>query len=110
MRMTILTAALLLVAGSALTATAAEGIRVELQILDHGQPLAAAKTAIFLSCDKVEGTTGADGRVVLDSACNGRFYWVEINGRRVDTLYQVDRSARTIDISDVSFQITRGGR
>ncbi len=110
MRKTILAAALLLLVGSALTAVAADGTRVEMQILDRGAPVADAKVTIFLSCDKLEGTTGADGRVVLESACNGGFYWVEIDGRRVDTFYQVERDTRTIDVSEVSFMISQGGR
>ena len=110
MRKTILAAALLLLVGSALTAVAADGTRVEMQILDRGVPVAGAQIAVFLSCDKLEGTTGTDGRVVLESSCNGGFYWLEIDGKRVDSFYQVEQNTKTIDVSDVSFMISQGGR
>lgn len=107
MRMIMLSAAMLLMVGAA---AAADGTRIEMQILDRGQPVTGSQITIFLSCDKLEGTTGEDGRIVLESECNGGFYWVEIDGRRVDAFYQVERHARTIDVSDVSFMISQGGR
>jgi hypothetical protein len=110
MRTLIFTGALLLLAGSALTVAAAEGTRVEMQILDQGQPVAGTQVTIFLSCDKLEGTTGDDGRVVLESACDGGHYWVEVDGKRVDTLYQVERDQRTIDLAHVSYMTWQGGR
>jgi len=111
MRKIILTGALLLLVATALTAAAAGGgTRVEMQILDRGVPVSGAQITVFLSCDKLEGTTGDDGRVVLQSASNGGFYWVEIDGRRVDTFYQVERDSRTIDVSNVTFRVWEGGR
>lgn len=111
MRTLILTGALLLLAGSALTVAAAEGTRVEMQILDHGQPVAGRQVTIFLSCDKLEGTTGDDGRVVLQSeTCQGGYYWLEIDGKRVDTLFQAESAARTVDLDNVSFMTWQGGR
>jgi hypothetical protein len=111
MRNIILAGALLVLAGSAMTAAAADGTRIEMQLLDHGRPVVGAQIAIFLSCDKLEGTTGDNGRLVLESSsCHGGYYWVEIDGKRVDTLYQVERDARTLDLADVSFMNTPGGR
>jgi hypothetical protein len=110
MRNIILAGALLVLAGTAVTAAAADGTRIEMQILEHGQPVVGAQIAIFLSCDKLEGTTGDDGRVVLESACKGGHYWVEIGGKRVDTVYQVERDPRTIDLANVSYMIWQGGR
>jgi hypothetical protein len=111
MRTTILAGALLLLVGSAFTAVAADtGTRVEMQILDRGVPVAGAQISVFLSCDKLLGATGVDGRVVLQSSCKGGHYWVEIDGKRVDTLYQVERDTRTIDLSNVTFMAWQGGR
>jgi uncharacterized protein YfaS (alpha-2-macroglobulin family) len=111
MRTTILTGALLLFVATALTAAAAGGgTRVEMQILDRGAPVSGAQITVFLSCDKLEGTTTNDGRVVLESASNGGFYWVEIDGKRIDTLYAVERDTRTIDVSKVTFRVWQGGR
>jgi hypothetical protein len=111
MRTLILTGALLLFAGSALTAAAADGTRVEMQILDNGQPVVGSRVTIFMSCDKLEGTTGDDGRVVLESAtCQGKHYWLEIDGQRVNTLFQVENSARSVDLDNVSFMTWQGGR
>lgn len=111
MRTLILTGALLLLAGSAMTVAAAEGARIEMQILDDGQPVVGSRVTIFLSCDKLEGTTGDDGRVVLESAsCHGEQYWLEIDGQRVNTLFQVESSARSVDLDNVSFMTWQGGR
>jgi hypothetical protein len=110
MRTTILTGALLLLVGTALTAAAAGGTRVEIQVLERGTPVANTQVAVFLSCDKLQGVTGDDGRVVLESGCNGGYYWLEIDGKRVDTFFQVERATRTIDLADVSFLISQGGR
>ena len=100
-----------MLAGSALTATAADGTRVEMQILDHGQPVVGAQIAIFLSCDKLEGTTGDDGRVVLESVLQRRLLLGR--DRRPARRHAVSRSsadARTIDLADVSFMTWQGGR
>ncbi len=107
MRMIMLAAAMLVLVGAA---AAADGTRVEMQILDRGQPVIGAQITIFLSCDKLEGTTAEDGRVVLESNCKGGYYWLEIDGKRVDEFYQVQTDARTVDVANVSFMISQGGR
>jgi hypothetical protein len=107
MRRAFLTGAFLMLV-SAGSAFAAGGPSIELQILQDGQPVAGVQVAVFLSCDKVEGATGKDGRVVLESSCAGGFYWVELDGRRVDTLYQVEPVALTLDLGTVRY-ITWGG-
>jgi len=98
---------LLAIAGAAIAAAPAS---IELQVLDGGQPVVGAQVALFLSCDKLQGATGEEGRVVLETTCGGGFYWVEIDGRRVDTLFQVEGGLRAIDVAEVAFITWQGGR
>ncbi len=98
---------LLAMAGAAVAAAPAS---IELQVLKGGRPVVGAQVVLYLSCDKLQGVTGEEGRVALESSCGGGFYWVEIDGRRVDTLYQVESGIRPIDVAEVTFITWQGGR
>jgi hypothetical protein len=112
MRRSLLASGLVMLALSVLpsTTSASDPVRVDLQIVDHGRPVAAADVVIYLSCDRVAGVTDDHGNVALQSDCGGRVFWVEINSQRVSELFRVESAARTIDLAAVTYIEWQGGR
>jgi hypothetical protein len=98
--------ALVLATGAAVAATT----QVDLRILNDGKAVQNTQITLFFSCDKVQGVTDATGHVALEADCSAGFYWVEVDGRRIDELYRVDSRTSTIDLANVSFVEWQGGR
>jgi len=101
---------ILILSSVAMTASASDPVRVDLQVVDRGQPVPTANVVIYMSCDRVEGVTDDHGNVTLQSDCGGRVFWVEINSKRVGQLYQVDTVPLTIDLASVTYIEWQGGR
>lgn len=111
MRKIIATSVMLLaVISLAAVASAAGPSRVDLKIVENGQAVENAEVVIFMSCDKVAGRTDENGDVALESECGGRQFWVEINGKRVSTIYNDIPGTEVIDIARVTFIEWMGGR
>ncbi len=88
-------AALAILSGSADAAN-----ELSLTILDNGVPVVGAEVTVYLSYGAEKGFTDENGVVTFEIE-NGKGFWVEVAGERLDHFYETQAIAQTIDLAQV---------
>ena len=101
---------LLLVATALLTAPPAwAATDLILMFQENGAPVQEATIEIFLSYGSHVTTTDAEGYAIFQID-NGRGFWVEVNGERLDHFYDTSQDTQVIDIATVGRMNWPSGR
>ena len=82
---------------------------VRFQLTNNNQALKSARVVLYLSYGTETGASDANGNVSIPVA-KGRGMWIEINGYRLNRLYEVGTVPSMIDVAQVGYMTWHGGR
>jgi len=101
----ILLAGSVLLGGAAVSNAATFGF----QLKNQGVNLQNADVTLFLGYGTEQGRTNADGQVTIQVQ-QGRGFWIEVNGARLNRFYLINAVPAVIDVAQVGTMTWQGGK
>ena len=82
---------------------------VRFQLTNNNAAIKDARVVLYLSYGPEVGKSDINGNVNI-AVAKGRGMWIEINGNRLNHLYEVGTVPTKIDVAQVGYMTWHGGR